>query len=287
MKVNGNISGLKQSLLSEIEKLYDMQVPSDAFISYEMMFALADFSAQINREISVYLSRQGRVHDISIGSSVDVPLPFLRIRRGNSGLSGIRCIHTHPGGSPMLSPVDIGTLLSTRMDAMAAIGINKQGRVTGLGAAVIGENLTSPKHLGPFKVGDIPLRGLMGEIQSATERVRRAISLTETKGETETAVLVGLNASEQSMNELKRLAKTVGAEVIDVLVKKRPGRDRKNYIGKGNLAELNLLLNANNADIVIVNDELSSTEQTTLEETLFVKIIDRTALILDIFASHA
>ena len=287
MKVNGNISGIKQTVLDEIEKIYDLQVPGDAFISYELLFALAGFSYQINREISVYLSRQGKVHDVSIGSSSDVPLPYLRVRRGTSGLSGIRCIHTHPGGSPELSSVDIGTLLSSRLDAMAAIGINADGRVTGLGVSVIGENLKIPKHLGPFRLGEIPLRGLMGEIQAATERVRHAVSLTETKEDTETAVLVGLNASEASMLELKRLAETAGADVIDTVTKTRPQRDRKYYIGKGNLSALNLLINANNADMVIVNDELSTTEQVTLEETLFVKVVDRTTLILDIFASHA
>jgi len=287
MKVNGNTRGIKTALLEKIEAVYDLRVDNSEFITYELMFLLAEYSAEINREISVYLSRTGRVFDVSIGSDRDVALPFLRLRRGLSGLSGVRCIHTHPGGSPMPSSVDIGTLLSSRLDAMAAIGIDKNGRVSGLGAAVIGKDLNTPKLLGPFRVKEIPIHGLMSEIEAATERVRKAIAMTETKGSTENAVLVGLNTSEESMNELKRLASTAGAKVIGTVQKTRPSRDKKFYIGKGNLLELNLTISASNADIVITNDELSPLEQATLEEVLCVKIVDRTTLILDIFASHA
>ena len=287
MDVNGNTSGIKTAIIEKIRSLYDFKIPSGMFISYEMMFLMAELTAAVNREISVYLSRSGQVCDVSIGSSTDVSLPFLRLRRGVSGLSGVRCIHTHPGGSAMPSSVDIGTLLSSRLDAMAAIGVSANGRVTGLGAAVIGENLTTPKLLGPFRVKDIPIAGLMSEIDLASVRVRQAVALTATKDDRESAVLVGLNASEHSMRELKRLASTAGADVIGAFSKTRPSRDRKFYLGKGNLNELNHFISAKNADMVIINDELSSLEQTTLEETLFIKVIDRTALILDIFASHA
>ncbi len=287
MDVNGNTSGIKTAVIEKIKSLYDFKIPGGMFISYEMMFLMAEITAAVNREISVYLSRSGRVCDVSVGSSTDVSLPFLRLRRGVSGLSGVRCIHTHPGGSAMPSSVDIGTLLSSRLDAMAAVGVNANGRVTGLGVAVIGDSLNSPKLLGPFRVKEIPMAGLMAEIELATLRVRQAVALTETKGADESAVLVGLNASEHSMRELERLTATAGARVIGSFTKTRPARDRKFYIGKGNLNELNHFISANNADMVIINDELSPLEQTTLEETLFIKVVDRTALILDIFASHA
>jgi GTPase len=287
MKVNGNIGGIKTFLLDKINEIYNIKIDNSEFITYELMFLLAEYSAEINREISVYISRTGKVCDVSIGSSSEVALPFLRLRRGLLGLSGVRCIHTHPGGSPMPSSVDIGTLLSSRLDAMAAIGITKTGRVSGLGIAVIGKDLNTPKLLGPYKVKEIPIHALMQEIESATERVKQSVALTETKDMSENAILVGLNASEQSMHELSRLAKTAGANVIYELQKTRPSRDRKFYIGKGNINELNLLVSAKNADMVITNDELSPLEQTTIEETLCIKVIDRTTLILDIFASHA
>jgi len=287
LKVNGNIGGIKNTLLEKIEEIYDVEVNSDEFITYELMFLLANYSAAINREISVYLSRTGKVCDVSIGSDSEVALPYLRLRRGLLGLSGVRCIHTHPGGSPMPSTVDLGTLLSSRLDAMAAIGITKDGRATGLGVSFIDDRLDKYKLAGPFKVKDIPIHGLMTEIEHATNRVRQAISLEETQNSVENAILVGLNTTENSMNELSRLAKTAGATVIGSVTKTRPAQDRKFYIGKGNLSELNLLVSAKNADLVITNDELSPSQQTTLEETLCVKVIDRTALILDIFASHA
>jgi len=287
LKVNGNTDGIKNVLLEKIEEIYDIKVNSDEFITHELMFLLAQHSAMINREISVYLSRTGNVCDVSIGSDSEVALPYLRLRRGLLGLSGVRCIHTHPGGSPMPSTVDLGTLLSSRLDAMASIGINKDGRVTGLGVAFIDDRLDKYKLFGPFKVKDIPIHGLMAEIENATNRVRDAIALEETGNLVENAILVGLNTTNNSMSELSRLAKTAGANVIGSVTKTRPSQDRKFYIGKGNLSELNLLVSAKNADLVITNDELSSSQQATLEEMLCVKVLDRTALILDIFAAHA
>jgi GTPase len=287
LKVNGNIGGIKTVLLDQIKEIYDISLNNDEFITYELMFLLAKYSAAVNREISVYISRSGKICDVSIGSDKEVALPYLRLRRGVLGLSGVRCIHTHPGGSPMPSSVDIGTLLSSRLDAMAAIGITKDGRVTGLGVAFIDKEVDKYKLAGPFKVKQIPVHALMQEVENATDRVRRAIALIETKDMSENAILVGLNSSDNSMNELKRLAKTAGATVTGTVVKSRPSQDRKFYIGKGNVSELNLMVSAKNADLVITNDELSPTQQTTLEELLCVKVIDRTALILDIFAAHA
>ena len=111
---------------------------------------LADYSCRLNREISVFLSRRGRVLDVSVGSNESVSLPSIRKRRGLLGLSGVRCVHTHPGGSPMLSSVDVGTLLSSRLDSMAALSV-KNGRPGSLCAGFIGKELDQYEMYGPFR----------------------------------------------------------------------------------------------------------------------------------------
>ncbi|MBR4079006.1 MAG: GTPase HflX, partial [Christensenellaceae bacterium] len=92
--INGNISGIRDSVLEQLEQLYEMKLQKDEFVSMEMAELLAMHSGKLNREISVYVSRSGRVLDVSVGGSADVSMPYIRKRRGTLGLSGVRCIHT-------------------------------------------------------------------------------------------------------------------------------------------------------------------------------------------------
>lgn len=106
----------------------------------------------------------------------------------------------------------------------------------------------------------------------------------------ERAVLVGVIESskdEGSMEELKALAETAGAYVVGVVTQRRKGIDSAHYIGKGKLEELKAFIEANQIDVVIVNDELSGSQIKNMEDILGVKIVDRTCLILDIFARRA
>jgi GTPase len=109
----------------------------------------------------------------------------------------------------------------------------------------------------------------------------------------ERVMLVGLAvdgsvaAAERSVDELRRLAETAGAEVLDVMVQRRPRPDASTFIGKGKARELAAAVKELGADTVVMDDELSPGQLRHLEELVDAKVIDRTALILDIFAQHA
>ena len=94
-------------------------------------------------------------------------------------------------------------------------------------------------------------------------------------------------AVEDSLEELSLLARTAGAKVVGSMVQRLQRPTPAYYLGKGKLEELNALKDELGYDLVIFDDELSPTQQKNLEDALGVKIIDRTALILDIFASRA
>ncbi len=284
-KLHGNTAGLKARIIEELEQLYDFKLSSQEFVSEALLEEMARLTEVTGKEISVFLSRGGKVLDVSIGTDKDVTLPFMRKRRGMAGVSGIRTLHTHPNGSPMLSDVDIGSLISSRFDAMAAVAI-RAGKAVSVCIGFIGETLEQAKIAGPFYTKRIPQQALMHEIAAATERVARLVRVQETEDIPERTVLVGLNASEESMEELARLAETAGAQVVGTVTQSRE-QDRAYYIGKGKARELALYLSAGDADMVIMNDELSPLEARNLEETLGVKVVDRTMLILDIFAAHA
>jgi GTP-binding protein HflX len=109
----------------------------------------------------------------------------------------------------------------------------------------------------------------------------------------ERVVLVGvavggsIEATERSLEELRRLTETAGAEVVDATLQRRPRPDAGTFVGKGKVAEVAEMVKAQDADTVIMDDELSPGQLRRLEELVDAKVIDRTALILDIFAQHA
>ena len=154
-------------------------------------------------------------------------------------------------------------------------------------------------HLHAPSVGELDLedrsrlRGVMSHTDiSRTER-EDGYDVEYRKLRLERVVLVGVWTDgthaeiEAAMEELKALAETAGSEVVDTLYQKRDKPDPGTYIGQGKVGELKAAINAHDADTVVCDGELSPGQMIALEKALDVKVIDRTMLILDIFAQHA
>ena len=286
--IHGNLTGIRESTLAELEKLYDAEFERDAFLPDRLLNILVRYTDLLNREMLVYLGRDGSVLEIAIGSIGSIALPELHLRRNLDRLSGFRCIHTHPGGDARLSDVDMQALRLLRFDAMCAVGVG-EGRCTGISAAFLGEmeyeNL-SVVVKGPVKPGRIPQTLWMKEIELAEERVQKAI---EKGGIVETAEKVMLIStdSEDSLDELASLAETAGAMVLTRVLQNRMRPVPATFIGSGKAEELALTCQALEIDLAILDDELTGAQQRNLETILGVRVIDRTALILDIFAQRA
>jgi GTP-binding protein HflX len=125
--IHGNTEGVRKSIFGELKAVYDEPVPSDQFMPQELLSRLCGYSALLNREIALYLSRYGEVLDVIIGKADHVDLPDVRLRRSERRLSMVRCVHTHPRCSGQLSDVDLSALLSLRLDAICAVGTNEEG----------------------------------------------------------------------------------------------------------------------------------------------------------------
>ena len=138
-EVHGNITGIRETQLAEIAAIYDCPFDADEFAPHDLLTELARHSCALNREIAVYVSRDGQVMDVTVGVGNSVPLMDLRLRRNMKRLSYIRCIHTHPNGSAQLSDVDLAALRSLMLDSMCAVGVDEKGRVTGVSAAFLTE----------------------------------------------------------------------------------------------------------------------------------------------------
>ena len=135
--IHGNLTGIRESVLNELEKLYDAEFERDAFLPDRLLNILVKHTTALNREMLVYLGRDGTVLEIAIGSIGSIALPELHLRRNLDRLAGFRCIHTHPGGSARLSDVDLQALRLLRFDSMCAVGV-EDGICTG----------TSPRRCG-------------------------------------------------------------------------------------------------------------------------------------------
>lgn len=291
-KPNGNLTGIKSAMLDRLKSLYDFKQGLDEFASFELLSELCACSGEINRELSVYISRDGSIVDVSVGDSAKVSMPSMRLVRNEDRLCGVRCIHTHPSGDGRLSGVDLGTLRSMKLDCMAAVGVS-DGKPTQLYAAYLGdfdEDTGSRAALvyGPMRPYKLPQKALIAEIFNSDDRFRSTTKEVEAV-EQERAVLVGMDNDEgyDTLEELNELAKTAGALVVGKVRVRRRTIDNATYVGSGKANELSLMGSELEADLFIFDDELSAIQLRTLEETLGARVIDRTTLILDIFAARA
>ena len=282
-QVNGNIEGVRDAMLAKLDSLYTYELENGIYLPRDLMKLLAECSCAMNREIAVYLTRDGEIVNVAIGTDCDVELTDYRLRRNADRLSRIRCVHTHPDGDGRLSDVDLSALKIFRYDAMTAVGV-KDGEPTFVQTAFLGEK-DSVIMDEPVRWYRTPDAEWMNQIELSDELVGRetAQEVAETR---EKAVLMGIE-SRESLEELRRLAETAGAEVAGIFLQKRDKPDSALYIGRGRAEELARDCQALEADICIFDEELTGVQARNLEEILRIKVIDRTTLILDIFAQRA
>ena len=284
-EIHGNTEGIRKTVLDELTTLYDVQLEPGQFMPQDLLQSLCGYSASMNREIAVYITRFGEVADVLIGRADSIDLPDLRLRRGERRLSMVRCVHTHPRATGELSDVDVSALLSMRFDAMCAVGVSEDGRPTSVQCAFLdAESEGHVRRTELISARRLPQEEWLAEIERTDAAYRAANPATRTGRER--AVLVGIE-SEESLDELEELARTAGAETVLRVLQKRPKPDPVFCVGRGKAEELSLRCQAAQADLVIFDEELSGVMQKNLEETLRLKVVDRTALILDIFAARA
>jgi len=289
-EIHGNIGGIRDIVLNEMLLLYDIEMSADEFLSDEVCDALVQFTSIINREVLIYVSRVGKIEDVRVGDDHSVHMEEMRLVRNIDRLSGVRCIHTHPNETGYLSDVDLGSLNALRLDAMCAIGV-KEGKASSVYAAFIGDmegEERIPVWYGPMRAHHLPQKQLMDAILEADKRLLSdTYNIVEIKPDR--AVLAGIESADgyDTLSELAELCQTAGIKVVAKEQQRRRAVDAATYIGSGKAEELALTASACEADIFVFDDELTAIQLRNLEQVLGLPIIDRTMLILDIFAQRA
>ena len=295
-EVFGNTLGLKPSQLHALRRTYRRRVGAEVVVSPELARHLTEVSLETRRQIGVLLDRKGDVQAVVVGDARKLELPDVgRARAGSHRLRGLRLVHTHLHGEP-LTRDDHTDLALLRLDLVAAIEVQPDGLPGKLHFAhLLPENPTGAlwKDEVAASVYEVGYDAAAGAL-ALEDEFARASALRRTGGR-ERALLVGFGdgrargraEAEASLQELRELARTAGVAVVDATLQMRRDIDPRYLVGKGKLEDILLRSMQLMADLVIFDWNLSPSQARGIAEVTSLKILDRTQLILDIFAQRA
>lgn len=282
--ITGNINGIKKSLLERLEELFKLTIDTDSIISYELVEQMNEISGIIKKELCVVVSRKGKITGISIGkvSSAEIP----SIDAAGKKLSGFRVIHTHPTGDSKLSQLDTSALVNLKLDAIVAIGVKEsmaEVRINIGFCDIESDNLTY-KEIENLNIDN----SMQFNFRKKIAYIENAINMEAKQYDDniERAILVGTDGDD-SLEELVGLTEACNIVPVYKLLQKNNKVHSAFYTGQGKVQEISYLKQINNANLIIFDDELSGSQVRNLEEAIKCKVIDRTNLILDIFAKRA
>src|SRR5256885_1983206 len=300
--LHGNTQGLKPNQLRRIEKLYQRRIPPHQIVTPEFARQLSELSHETRRQIGALIDRKGYVEFVIVGDARQIELPdFKRVRVAGDRFRGLRCVHTHLRGED-LTRDDLTDLALLRLDLMAAIDVDEE---TGLPGVVRSAHLLPSmpsagatngysKHFAFLDSAvasqlDVDFLGLIEALESEMARNRRA---SRSATGAERAILVNVSTTarddaEDSMAELRELAQSAGVVVLNEMIQRRSTIDPRTLLGKGKLEELLISGMQLGADAIIFDRELQPAQVRSISDATDLKVIDRSQLILDIFAQRA
>jgi GTP-binding protein HflX len=263
-------------------------------VSAELARHLTELSREIGRQLGVLLNRRGEVEHVIVGDARQLILPDIgRARAGQLRLRGLRLVHTHLKDEP-LTRDDLTDLVLLRLDAVAAIVAGEDG----LPGRVYLATLLPLNDKGDLYVqSESPsLHELdfdpQAQVAALEQEMARAAPAREV-GVQGRAILVGVHKggdraeAEGSLQELQELARTAGVQVLDVVLQGRQAPDPRTVVGEGKLQDILVRSMGLGADLLIFDRNLTPSQSRHISETTSLKILDRTQLILDIFAQRA
>jgi GTP-binding protein HflX len=289
-QVTGNTQGLKASEIKALEHLYRRRVAPAEVVSPELATQLAAQTAELHRQVGVLIDRRGAIQHVMVGDASKIVLPdFGRIRGGSGRFRGLRLVHTHLRGES-LTRDDLTDLALLRLDAVAAITVDAAGRPGKLFVAHMVPD--GPAVELPPEPATAPKTNFIELITRVEQQFGRAHRVASTDQGKDRALVVHVQLgrardTEARISELRELCRTAGVKVLDVLVQRRPEPDPKFLVGRGKLDEILLRAMQLGAEVVIFDPDLTPGQARAISEATELKVLDRTMLILDIFAQHA
>ncbi len=295
MKVQGNTQGLKKNELKRLERLYRRRCSTREVIRPDIAREMCEISRDTGRQVAVLINRRGEITHVLVGTRKQIILPdFRRFRVDPRRLRGLRYIHTHLDGSP-LSREDLNDLAFLRLDFIAAITVDESGMPkTAHCAHLLPKNRNHKKWelLKPMRFERTADIDILELIRSLEEEMTRSLPKPVEAGGKQRAVLIDVRKprdefAEESFAELEELALASGVQLVDKIIQIKNKPDPKFVIGQGKLREITLESHQEGVDLLIFNQDLTPAQIRHIGDETDLKVLDRTQLILDVFAQRA
>ncbi len=293
-KIYGNTAGLKANQIKRLGIFYRRRIPPEFLLTHGLAREICQLSREIRRQIGILVNRRGKVCFVIVGDNKKIVIPSTDEYRAAPGrLKGLRCIHTHLTPET-LSKDDLTDLALLRLDMMAVISSNPEGLPQKIHVAHIMPKkfrISPYQLLPPLNPGNLDM-DCLALIQALEDELARVSTGHEAGSNTEKVLLVSASAetrrqAKESLAELRDLARSSGLEIAGSVTQQRRKSDPRLLIGPGKLQELAILALQEAATVIIFDQELNPSQIRSITDQIELKVIDRTQLILDIFAQRA
>jgi GTP-binding protein HflX len=282
-----------------LERLYTRRYPNKGGATTDQARELAAISHGIGRQVGLLIDRKGRPDMVIVGEPHAIYIPELaRARLGSGRLRGLRLFHTHLHGQG-LDQEDLTDMLFLRLDSVAALTVDAMASPdrlhvahlvprTGEDAAAKPWDILPPI---PFDRCEVDFEAQTQALEDEFARLAKPVAGSE-EGVAGRAILIGVGSAprldlEASLEELEALAKTAGLSITGRVLQRVQQVNPRTIIGKGKLSELEIMALSTGASVLLFDGELTPAQMRNLADLTERKILDRTQLILDIFAQRA
>ncbi|MEH1916501.1 GTPase HflX [Nostoc sp.] len=320
----GNLQGLKSSQLKQLQRLYHQRIPGDRITTPDFSQRLAAISTEVNQPVCAYINRRGQVIRVGVGTPRQTQIPPMELPRyGAERLSGIRCIATHLKPEPP-NEAALTAMALQRLDALVVLNITGTGftrrgggatgyvkeaylahltpqesrtLITSPAALKVGESqIQSPSWniSPPLDLDDLADQDLVDLVENLEAEFQREFIAQEVDADHDRVLIVGLMTSEvtplqfqDTLLELARLVDTAGGDVLQTIQQKRSRVHPQTVVGEGKVQEIALTAQTLGVNLVVFDRDLSPSQVRNLEMQIGIRVVDRTEVILDIFAQRA
>jgi GTP-binding protein HflX len=293
-KLFGNTDGLKANQIRKLENLYRRRIPPQFVITFELAQDLSRLSHEIRRQVGLLINRSGKIAYVIVGDHKKIVIPHTRdYRAAPDRLRGLRCLHTHLDDE-WLTKDDLTDLALLRLDIMGAITTTRDGLAYQIHLSHLLPRAPAERPyqtLPPIHPSQLDI-GCLELIKALEAELAQVRSLHDSDQAGEKALLVGVagthgKAARDGLDELEELALSGGIDVVGKVLQQRQKVDARLMMGRGKIEELTLQALAKGAALIVFNQELNPSQMRSITDQVELKVIDRTQLILDIFAQRA
>ncbi|MBD2091352.1 GTPase HflX [Microcoleus sp. FACHB-1515] len=303
--IYGHLQGLKSSQLKQLQRLYHLRLPGDRITTPEFAQRLAAISSDLGQPVCAYINRRGQIIRVGVGSPIQTQIPPSELPRyGAERLSGIRCIATQIK-TEAPSAATLTAMAIQRLDALLVLSVSGSGFERRGGGATGYVKECYLAHLvphpeatwtvsPPLSLDVISQQDFVDLTEGLEEEFRREYVAQQVDADHDRVLLVGLMTQDKTLQrfedglaEVERLIDTAGGEVLQVVKQKRSAPHPQTVVGEGKVQEITLAAQTVGANLIVFDRDLSPAQVRNLENQIGVRVVDRTEVILDIFAQRA